>query len=121
MEDVESKILSRIGKRVKFNYPKGEGTYYGKLKDRCVLRVPSWTGVPYWDVVDLIEFEEPKRFEAIRFGYYRLKNGKLKWASQTTLTEPIEVYKKLFVKAAKEKEWFKKFLKEVLEEAKNTK
>jgi len=52
-----------------------------------------------------------KKFEAIRFGYYRLKNGKLKWASQITLTEPIEVYKKLFVKAAKEKEWFKKIPK----------
>ena len=118
MEEVERRILNCKGRRVKFNYPEGEGAYYGKLKDRCVLRVPSWTGVPYWDVVDLIEFERPERFEAIRFGYYRLKNGKLIWASQTTLTEPIEVYKKLFVRAAKEMEWFKKFLEEVLEEVK---
>ncbi|MHA1505878.1 MAG: hypothetical protein ACTSR0_01615 [Candidatus Asgardarchaeia archaeon] len=117
MEEIERKILSCIGKKVKFNYP--EGKYYGKLKDRCILYAPSsWTKVPYWDVVDLIEFEEPERFEAIRFGYYRLKQGKLKWASQTTLTEPIEVYKKLFVKAAIEKVWFRNFLKEVLEEVK---
>ncbi len=116
IKENEKKILSSIGEEVKYKYPSGEGVYRGQLKDRCILHVPSWTNVPYWDVVDLIEFEEPKRFEALRFGYYRLKDGKLRWASQTTLTEPFEVYKKLFIKAAKEKEWFRKFLYEVLEE-----
>lgn len=110
--NIEQNILDKVGEDVKFNYPEG-GVFQGKLIDRCILRTQSWTGIPSWDVVDLIEFEE---FKALRFGYYRLKNGKLRWASQTTLTESLEDYKKLFVKAAKEKEWFKKFLQEVLEE-----
>ena len=103
---------------MKFAYPKGEGEYYGKLKARCVLYAPSmWVKVPYWDVVYIIEFEEPKKFVALRFGYYRLKGGKLRWASQTTLTEPLEVYMKLFVKAAREIELFGIFLRTVLNEA----
>lgn len=73
-----------------------------------------WVKVPYWDVVDIIEFEEPKKFVALRFGYYKLKDRKLRWASQATLTEPLEVYKKLFVNAAREIELFRNFLRTVL-------
>ena len=113
---IEAKILGRVGRKVKFRYPGNGCVYTGRLKDRCVLRAPSWTGTPYWDVVDLIEFGEPERFEALRFGYYRWSGGRLIWASQTTLTEPLDVYKSLFVKAAREKEWFRRFLREVLEE-----
>lgn len=115
LSEEERHILSRIGSRVRFKYP--EGHFQGILKDRCVMPAPSWTGVPYWDVIDLIEFMEPKRFEALRFGYYRKSRGKLRWASQTTLTEPIKTLKALFIKAVKEKEWFRKFLQEVLKEA----
>lgn len=83
----------------------------------CFMPPSIWVKVPYWDVVDIIEFEEPKKFVALRFGYYRLKDGKLRWASQTTLTEPLEVYKKLFVKAAREIGIFRNFLRTVLKEA----
>ena len=115
VEKIMRKIKGRIGKKVRFKYP--EGIYKGKLIDRCILYAPSeWVEVPYWDVVDLIQFETPKKFKAMRFGYYRFKNGKLKWASQTTLTEPLEIYKKLFVKAAREMKWFKEFLEEVIQE-----
>ncbi len=121
MENVEKKILSKIGKSVKFKYPeksrKGKNVFHGKLIDRCIFKTYSWTDIPSWDIVDLIEFEE---FTALRFGYYRLKDGKLRWASQTTLTESLEDYRKLFVKAAKEKEWFKKFLQDVLEKVEKT-
>jgi len=115
-QDKESRIIKRrIGEPVNFKYPPPEPQWRGKLKDRCVMPAPSWTGVPYWDVVDLIEFEgQGKKFEAIRFGYYRKSKGQLRWASQTTLTEPIETYKELFKKAVKEMPWFKKFLEDVL-------
>lgn len=118
MKEEEKKILSRIGSKVNFNYPSPEPRFSGVLKDRCVMYVPSWTDVAYWDVVDLIEFSKPEKFKAMRFGYYRKAKGKLGWASQTTLTEPIETYRELFVKAAKEKKWFKTFLEDVLKELK---
>jgi hypothetical protein len=117
LSEEEEQILSRKGGRVRFKYPKGEIHFQGVLKDRCVMFAPSWTGVPYWDVIDLIQFTEPKRFEALRFGYYRKSKGKLRWASQTTLTEPIETFKALFIKAVREKDWFKRFLQDVLKEA----
>jgi len=114
LSEEEEKILSRKGKKVYFKYPKPEPRFRGVLKDRCVMLAPSWTGVPYWDVVDLIEFDEPKKFRALRFGYYRKSKGRLIWASQTTLTEPIITFKALFKKAVKEKEWFKRFVEDVL-------
>lgn len=118
MSKEEKHILSRVGTEVHFAYPKPEPLYQGILKDRCIMWAPSWSGVPYWDVVDLIEFTKPKKFKAMRFGYYRKSGGKLRWASQTTLTEPIETFKELFVKAAKQKKWFKEFLEDVLKTAK---
>jgi len=44
LEKIEKKILGRVGKTVKFTYPKGEGEYYGKLKARCVLYAPFYMG-----------------------------------------------------------------------------
>ncbi|MEM1581851.1 MAG: hypothetical protein QXK89_05000 [Candidatus Bathyarchaeia archaeon] len=108
-DDVK-RILAKIGKKVRFNYPtKTEGVWEGILKDRVVITAPSWTGTMYYDVVDLIEFiRGEKRFEVIRFGYYR-KRDKLVWAGQFTLTEPPETWKEIF-KKAKMKEWFRKIL-----------
>jgi hypothetical protein len=60
-------------------------------------------------------FPEEQR-EWIRFGYYRRPNERLNWASQTTSTFPIKTWKGLFVKAAKQKPWFRKLLDEVLNE-----
>ena len=94
MSEEEKVILSRINGKVLFKYPEPDkARFQGTLKDRCVMSAPSWTGVPYWDVIDLIEFEgQGKRFEAMRFGYYRKSKGRLIWASQTTLTEPIDTF-----------------------------
>jgi hypothetical protein len=117
LSEEEKLILGRIDRKVRFKYPKPEPHFQGILRDRCVMYAPSWTGVPYWDVVDLIEFIEPKKFKVLRFGYYRKSKGRLIWASQTTLTEPMETFKALFKKAVKEKEWFKRFLEDVLKEA----
>ena len=118
MEEMVEKILSKIGSPVEFTYPEGD-IYKGVLKDRVVISAPTWTekDVPYFDTVDLIQFRVPQEFTVLRFGYYRVKNGKLGWAAQTTLTEPLETWKELFVKAVKEKHWFRDFLIDVLREA----
>lgn len=115
---VIQKILGKIGKNVSFTYPGNEKGKEGLLKDRVVM--PSNLGpkgIPYWDVIDLIEFPEETEPEWIRIGYYRKKQGKpLCWGSQTTITEPIRVWKKLLVQAASEKPWFKKLLDDVMKE-----
>ena len=107
-------MLQRIGKSVDFTYPAGEAKRSGVLKDRFVERAnPGAIGVPYCGVVDFIEFPEEQR-EWIRFGYYRKPGDHLIWASQTTSTFPIETWKRLFVKAAREKPWFRKLLDDVM-------
>jgi hypothetical protein len=114
---VVQKILRQIGKGVSFQYPGTEGRKEGVLKDRAV--VPSNPGsadVPYWDVVDLIEFPGEPEPNWIRIGYYRTPGGRLVWGSQTTITEPVGTWKRLLVQAAKAKPWFKDLLCEVMAE-----
>jgi hypothetical protein len=53
----------------------------------------------------------------MRIGYYRKpKSGHLTWGSQTTITEPITVWKKLLVQTAREKPWFMGLLNDVMGE-----
>jgi hypothetical protein len=60
----QKKILSRIGTKVYFKYPGEEGDKHGILKDRTVVESTNASGaVPYWDVVDLIEFKGEKEPE----------------------------------------------------------
>lgn len=114
------KILNKIDKPVAFQYPAAEGRKEGKLKDRAVMASPSSTGVPYWDVVDLIEFpQESERW--IRIGYYRKPGSGLVWGSQTTITEPVSVWKELLVHAATEKSWFMDLLNDVMKELEQSK
>lgn len=118
----EEWVLRNVGKkRCKFRIPtkrKGETTVMkGTLKERVALYTKSITRITdFWDVIDLIEFEwEGETKRAVRFGYYRRgADGKLRWGSQTTLTEDIDVLKALFRKAVKEKSWFKQLLTEAL-------
>lgn len=114
-ESVILKIRKPIGKRVHFQYPGNEGHKTGVLKDRVIVPSnPGEVGVPYWDVVDLIEFSEETEPLWIRIGYYRKPQEHLVWGSQTTITEPIRVWKRLFVQAATEKAWFKQLLIDVM-------
>ena len=116
---IAAKILGCITKKVNFKYPAPEAHKRGILKDRAVIRSPGTeTGVPYWDVVDLIEFRDEPQPEWIRIGYYRKPKDRLVWASQTTITEPVETWKELLVHAAKEKDWFRRLLEEVMERVK---
>jgi hypothetical protein len=71
--------------------------------------------VPYWDVVDLIVFDGEKE-PWLRFGYYRMPKNRLNWASQTTLTDRVKTWKRLMVQTAKEKQWFRQLLEEVMRE-----
>jgi hypothetical protein len=115
--DERDKILSRIGSRVSFKYPGVEPDQHGILKDRVVVESTNAPGtVPYWDVVDLIQFEGKEEPKWIRIGYYRKPKHKLNWGSQTTITEPISIWKRILVNAAREKKWFRDLLEDVVNE-----
>jgi len=112
-----SKMLKPIGKPVTFRYPNNEGDKKGILKDRSVIPSDPNNDVPYWDVVDLIEFPE-EELEWIRIGYYRKPKDRLVWAGQTTITEPISVWKRILTQTAREKSWFRRLLLDVVMELK---
>jgi len=115
-DQVTQQILGKIGSRVTFLYPAAEGNAEGTLRDRYVLPVSSRGNVPYWDVIDLIDFpNEPVR-DWIRVGYYRKPGDRLVWGSQTTITEPVATWKRLLVGAAREKRWFRELVEEVVRE-----
>lgn len=116
-EDIMRQILARKGSAVSYKYPENLEPRKGILKDRVVMPSnPDSSDVPYWDVVDLIEFEEEPGLEWMRIGYYRKLSSRLVWGSQTTITEPITVWKRLLVHAAKEMPWFRNLLDEVMGE-----
>lgn len=109
IKEIKAKILNKIGDNVNFIYPIGEGKKQGILKDRFVQEPElSEKGIPYFNVIDLIEFQNVKEKTWIRIGYYRWKYNRLIWGSQTTITETPETLIKLFNQASKEKKWFKK-------------
>jgi len=113
---VLNKIRAPIGEKGCFKYP-GGGEKHGILKDRAVVESRN----PYWDVVDLIEFQGEEEPEWIRIGYYayyRMPEDKLQWCSQTTITEPVSIWKRILVNAAREKAWFRDLLEGVMKELK---
>ena len=115
-DQVTRQILARIGSRVTFLYPAAEGNAEGTLRDRYVLPVSSRGKVPYWDVIDLIDFPSEPARDWIRVGYYRKPGDRLVWGSQTTITEPVATWKRLLVGAAREKPWFRELVEEVARE-----
>lgn len=110
-KEVRAKLQEAVGKPVKFGYPGGKNRQ-GFLKERVIV----WSGegdqvavgARYWDVVDLIEFQHNGGHRLwMRIGYYRQVGDKLRWASQTTITEPFTQWKRIFAQAAKQKKWFR--------------
>ena len=115
IDEITQKILMKIGKPVAFQFPENEGRKQGILRDRTVMPSLGSTGVWYWDVVDLIEFAEESE-PWIRVGYYRKPGDQLVWGSQTTITEPVTVWKQLLIQAAREKPWFMSLLNDVMKD-----
>lgn len=107
-------LYNKIGDPVNFTYPKGEGDLSGKLVDRIVILDGEGDLVVYWNMIDLIEFEgEDENW--LRITYYRYNKEKRRWifAGQTSISDPISVFVKLFVKAIKEKEWIRPLFREI--------
>jgi hypothetical protein len=52
----------------------------------------------------------------MRIGYYRKPLNRLVWGSQTTITEPLSTWKDLLVKAARDMDWFRSLLEQVMSE-----
>jgi hypothetical protein len=116
---VITKIMEAVGRPVRFRYPAGEKHKIGLLVERAVVRNnPRTRGVPYWNVVDLIEFPHEKVPRWLRIGYYRKPKNRLQWGSQTTTTEPIETWKRILIEAARQKPWFRDLLIGVVAELK---
>lgn len=110
-KEIKAKLMQPVNKKVAFNYPGNKGNKRGFLKDRVIVwSGHSSSGADYWDVVDLIKFQNVKEGLRIRIGYYRQVGNQLRWASQTTITEPVKTMKRLLAQAAKEKEWFRRAL-----------
>lgn len=102
-------IASRIGEDVSFKPPAEKK---GILKDRAVIENP-----PYWDVVDLIHFEGDEEPDWLRISYYfKSPKGRLTWGGQTSITEPISVWKRIFLQASREKKWFREILTGVMKD-----
>jgi len=92
----------------------------GVLKDRYVIcTTPTRGGVKYWDVVDLIEFQDEREL-FIRVGYYRMRRDEPqpRFAGQTTITETVSQWKRILIETAREKEWFRRLLEEVCRQLK---
>jgi len=114
------RIMKAIGRKVSFQYP--EKHISGRLIDRAIVESNpdrKVKDVPYWDVVDLIEFKKEENPKWIRIGYYRvLKGDRLQWGSQTTIAEPVETWKRILIEAANQKPWFRDLLMSVAAELK---
>jgi hypothetical protein len=73
----------------------------------------------YWNLLDLIRFEE-EREDWLRISYYRYrKDGQWVFAGQTSISAPFDSFSKLFIKAIKEKKWIRPLFKEIYEKCQN--
>ena len=117
---IGEKLQKAIGKRVHFTYPKGEEPKTGILKDRYVMRSNAECAdeLLYWNVVDLIQFQNEET-PWLRFGHYRMAKDTPLWANQTTLCDRLDTWEELLVKTAREKPWFRKLLEKVMERVSN--
>jgi hypothetical protein len=116
--EVIEKILKKINQKVIFKYPGEEPDKIGILKDRFVFTSIENNGVPYWDVIDLIEFpDEEVEKEWMRISYYRKAKERLVWGGQTSITEPLSIWKTMLTKVISEKTWFKELLEESLKKS----
>ena len=112
--EIERRILSAVGRQVRFRYPSARLPILGVLKDRVTSKAAPVHGVAYWDVIDLIEFPDQPEPLWMRVGYYRCDNGRLRWGSQTSLTEPLSAWRAL-LRRGSDRPWIREVLDGVLE------
>lgn len=114
-KEILSKLQASVGKPVRYKYPNSY-VQTGRLKDRAVVRSGTHpSDAVYWTVIDLIEFPKEKARDWIRIGYYRESKARLRWAGQTTISEPVQTMKRLLAEAAKQKPWFRQIVCEAAE------
>jgi len=116
-------LLSKIGEPVHFTYPEPPYHFKGTLKDRCVVNDGGNASVTYWNMIDLIKFENQKEYW-LRITYYRYKKKaippkkRIGWvfAGQTSLSDPISHFEELFTTTVKEKAWIRPLFKKIVKE-----
>ena len=105
VETIKARLMKAVGEPVRFAYLGNKGVQTGRLKDRVVGTGSCVPGVQYYDVVDLIEFDGQSE-PWVRITYYRhLPDGRMIFAGQTSICEPISVWTRLRA-AARQKDWF---------------
>jgi hypothetical protein len=103
-QEIYAKLMKPVGKAVAFKYP--GSNLHGELRERVIVPSEPFDGADYWDVIDLIEFPQQKNRYWMRIGYYRQVGDKIRWASQTAITEPIHIMKRVLKEANKKmKDW----------------
>ena len=112
-------LYSKIGDSVNFTYPQDEGDMTGELIDRIVFFGSEYGSIVYWNMIDLIRFEEEDE-EWLRITYYRYNKEKRRWiyAGQTSMSDPVSSFEEMFVTAIKEKEWMRNLFKKIYEKCK---
>jgi hypothetical protein len=110
----------KIGDEVVFSYPEPPYEFKGKLMDRIIVKSGEDEIVRYWNLMDLIRFENEDE-DWLRITYYRYKKKENKWvfAGQTSLSDPISQFEELFVTGIKEKDWIKRLFKNVVNQCAN--
>lgn len=109
-EEQKKYLLSKIGESVVFKYPEPPYVLNGKLKDRWVFKNYEDDDVVYWNIMDLIKFENDNE-DWLRMSYYRYKKKtsppkrRVGWvfAGQTSLASPINQVSEFFTDAIKRK------------------
>ncbi len=109
-DDILKRLMAKVGSRVSFKYPGGEGEKRGILKDRVAVKSNEGArrGVRFWNVIDLLEFPDATQ-PWIRFGYYRQDGSRLVWA-RSSLADGEEDVRRLFVAGIQQAEWFRQLV-----------
>ena len=118
-KEQEAYLYGKIGEEVNFTYPEPPYTLEGKLLDRYVVEGGEDDWVTYWNMIDLIRFENEDE-NWLRITYYRYKKKEKRWvfAGQTSMSNPISEFRELFVGAIKKKEWIRHFFTEICKQCK---
>ncbi len=118
-KEQETDLLSKIGEPVNFKYPEPPYLLNGKLLDRHVIAGGEDDWIIYWNMIDLIRFENEDE-DWLRITYYRYKKKERRWvfAGQTSFADPISSFRELFVNVIKEKEWIRPLFREIYKRCK---